>query len=165
VPNQIRYRTGQLPRSEHGVLPPVPSGSMANSSGAEPVRYGIIGVGMMGRQHLRNLTDLDGVLITPRQRSRRTLTGGAVPESERAGIPRPSVFVAHRDLLTSGLCDAVVVASPNMTHAAVLADVLETGRYDAKLDGAPVNRRCGPSAVPSPWPRGLPRRRSLGGVP
>ena len=53
----------------------------------------------------------------------------ALDESGRAGAPPPAVFADHRELLASGLCDAVVVASPNMTHAAVLDDVLATGLH------------------------------------
>ena len=102
---------------------------MANSSGVEPLRYGIIGVGMMGREHLRNLAALAGVVVTAVSDPHEGSRTGAVNESERAGIPRPSVFVDHRDLLTSGLCDAIVVASPNMTHAGVLHDVLDTGLH------------------------------------
>ena len=37
-----------------------------------------------------------------------------------------AVFTDHRDLLDSGLCDAVVVVTPNYTHAAILDDVLAT---------------------------------------
>jgi predicted dehydrogenase len=35
-------------------------------------------------------------------------------------------FADHRDLLASGACDAVVLASPNMTHVDVLRDILAT---------------------------------------
>ena len=102
---------------------------MSTPPGSDPVRYGIIGVGMMGLEHLRNLAAMAGVAIAavsdPFEGSRRA----AVDESERAGIPRPSVFTDHRDLLESSLCDAVVVASPNMTHAGILHDVLEAGLH------------------------------------
>ena len=35
-------------------------------------------------------------------------------------------FDDHRELLASGLVDAVVVATPNMTHRTILDDVLAT---------------------------------------
>jgi len=51
-----------------------------------------------------------------------------VDESLRAGVRfRPSS--GPRELLASGFCDAVVVASPNMTHAEVLDDVLASGLH------------------------------------
>jgi predicted dehydrogenase len=38
-------------------------------------------------------------------------------------------FEHHHDLLQSGLCDAVVIASPNFTHHQVLLDVLTTPHH------------------------------------
>lgn len=34
------------------------------------------------------------------------------------------VFSDHASLLDSGMCDVVVIATPNMTHARILLDVL-----------------------------------------
>ncbi len=90
----------------------------------DSLRYGIIGSGMMGIEHLLNLAHLPGAEITaiadPHDGSR---------DWARSAVPDHVVFeefVDHRDLLASGLCDAVVIASPNMTHHAVLLDVLQT---------------------------------------
>ena len=100
---------------------------MVTSPGIGSVRYGIIGVGLMGLEHLRNLAALPGAVVTAVSDPFEASRVGAVDESTRIGAPRPAVFHDHRDLLASGLCDAVVVASPNMTHAAVLDDVLGAG--------------------------------------
>jgi predicted dehydrogenase len=87
-----------------------------------PVRYGVIGTGMMGCEHLQNLAHVPGAVVTavadPHPTSR---------EWARRAAPHAAEFTDHRDLLDSGLVDAVVVASPNMTHAAVLDDVLAAG--------------------------------------
>jgi predicted dehydrogenase len=86
------------------------------------IRYGVIGTGMMGVEHIENIAALAGAAVTaisdPDDRSRAT--GAAA-----AGLDE-GVFVDHRDLLASGRCDAVVVASPNHTHVDVVADVLAT---------------------------------------
>jgi myo-inositol 2-dehydrogenase / D-chiro-inositol 1-dehydrogenase len=91
---------------------------------ADHVRYGIIGTGMMGVEHLWNLHHVDGARVTaiadPNPPSREF----AVAADE--GRHRFEVFDDHRDLLASGLVDAVVVATPNMTHRAILDDVLAT---------------------------------------
>ena len=91
-----------------------------------PLRYGIIGVGMMGLEHLRNLHALPEVVVTavadPHPRSRER----AASESQRIGAPLPLIFESTADLLSSGLCDVLVVATPNMTHAAVLDEILDT---------------------------------------
>lgn len=80
---------------------------------------------MMGCEHLKNLLGIPEVVITacsdpndePRQWAQLTL--GDRAESTR-------LFADHRDLLDSGLVDAVLVASPNFTHKAILDDILAT---------------------------------------
>ncbi len=90
---------------------------------AEVVRYGVIGAGMMGIEHINNIRALDGTevvaLADPNERS-RTLGLSAAGSAAR-------MFGSHRELLDWGGCDAVVVATPNMTHADVLIDVLASG--------------------------------------
>ena len=89
------------------------------------VRVGVIGTGMMGCEHIRNLLAVDAAVITavsdpneePRGWARAALGDSACGAAE---------FADHRDLLSSGLVDAVVVASPNHTHRAVLDDILAT---------------------------------------
>ena len=89
----------------------------------DKIRYGLIGCGSMGREHLLNLHAMGGAEVTaiadPHAGSREaaaTLVDGW----------RPKMFERHADLLQSGLCDALVIASPNHTHAAVLHDALAT---------------------------------------
>ena len=85
------------------------------------MRYGVVGTGMMGREHIANISHLPGARVT-------ALADPHPPSLEEAAslAPEAARFSEDRDLLDSGLCDAVVVASPNMTHAAVLDDVLGT---------------------------------------
>jgi myo-inositol 2-dehydrogenase / D-chiro-inositol 1-dehydrogenase len=79
------------------------------------IRYGIIGCGSMGREHILNLLSTDGTQVTaladPHQpsidASLQLLTGAAV---------KPKTFTHAKDLLESGLCDAVVIGTPNFTH-------------------------------------------------
>ncbi len=90
----------------------------------DALRYGIIGSGMMGIEHLLNLAHVPGVEVTaiadPHEGS-RDWARGAAPDHVSF-----EEFTDHDELLASGLCDAVVIASPNMTHHAVLLDVLKT---------------------------------------
>ena len=102
---------------------------MPTSLRSDDVRYGIVGVGMMGLEHLRNLAALPGAVVTAVSDPHAPSRAAAVDESLRAGVPAPAEFGGHRELLASGLCDAVVVASPNMTHAEVLDDVLASGLH------------------------------------
>jgi predicted dehydrogenase len=94
----------------------------SRSAADDTVRYGIIGTGMMGREHIENLAAIDGAVVTaiadpdPGSRDAAAALAGQ----------GTSVYVDHRALLDSGECDAVVVASPNHTHRSVLDDVLAT---------------------------------------
>jgi len=89
------------------------------------VRYGIIGTGMMGREHIANITHLDGAVVTAISDPHRdSLDRARLAVGDGATL---STFADHRDLLDSGLCDVVVIASPNHTHHDVLLDVLDAG--------------------------------------
>ena len=87
------------------------------------MRVGIIGTGMMGCEHIRNVMGNPDAVVTafsdpvdePRGWARATLGDSTAAE-----------FVDHRDLLSSGMVDAVIVASPNFTHRAILDDILAT---------------------------------------
>ncbi len=86
------------------------------------VRYGVIGSGMMGIEHINNIAVLDGAEVVaiadPDERS-RTLGLAA------AGTAT-NVFSDYRALLDWDGCDAVVIATPNHTHAQILLDALAT---------------------------------------
>jgi len=90
------------------------------------LRYGIIGCGSMGREHVMNIQALSPVV------GGAVVTAIADPDAGSreqaaalfAGAAAPRLFEDHRELLASGLCDAVVIASPNFSHAAVMRDAL-----------------------------------------
>jgi myo-inositol 2-dehydrogenase / D-chiro-inositol 1-dehydrogenase len=86
------------------------------------VRYGVIGTGMMGIEHVENIGVLPGAAVTAiADTNARSLANG-----RRAAGAGAHTFTDHRDLLDSGLCDAVVVATPNHTHVNIVSDVLAT---------------------------------------
>jgi predicted dehydrogenase len=91
----------------------------------DTLRYGIIGTGMMGCEHIRNLALLPGVEVTAiadsDERSR---------EWGRRAVGREvAVYDDYRALLREADVDAVVVATPNHTHAAVLDAVFATTKH------------------------------------
>ena len=91
----------------------------------ETLRYGVIGTGMMGCEHLRYLKELPGTEITaiadPHERSRAfgKLSAGADIE----------VYEDYRELLERAPVDVVVIASPNHTHFDVLQEVFRTDKH------------------------------------
>jgi len=86
----------------------------------EEIRYGVIGTGMMGIEHIDNIAAVEGAVVTaisdPDAGSRAT---GAAAVGNGVGV-----FEDHRDLINADVCDAVVLVSPNYSHHGVLADVL-----------------------------------------
>ncbi|CAI5470584.1 unnamed protein product [Closterium sp. Yama58-4] len=111
----------------------------SGTSGEARVRYGVVGSGMMGVEHIHNLAAMA---------ARPDLTGGVAvqlvaladphPPSQAAGLAAAAragwtdvqVFPDVHSLLASGACecDVLVVAAPNMTHAALLRAILRHPR-------------------------------------
>ena len=91
------------------------------------VRYGLVGAGLMAREHIRNLAITPGAVVTaladPVENS-LALSRDALGDA--AG--RVKSFADGAALAKSGLVDAVIVASPNHTHRRVLEPL-----FDANL--------------------------------
>ncbi|TCL08365.1 putative dehydrogenase [Shimia isoporae] len=86
------------------------------------IRYGLIGSGMMGQEHIRNLNLLEGcevTAVTDPDEGMRQLSVETSGGSARA-------FADYKDMVGSGLVDALLIAAPNDTHHEILLDVLET---------------------------------------
>jgi myo-inositol 2-dehydrogenase / D-chiro-inositol 1-dehydrogenase len=97
------------------------SGTASNPS---PIRYGLIGCGLMGCEHARNLAALPGAIVTaiadphePSRTSARIALGDAALDLAE--------FNDVQALLASGLVDAVVISTPNFTHIDVLRECFE----------------------------------------
>ena len=91
----------------------------------EKIRYGIIGSGMMGCEHLMNIRLMDdaevGAIADPNETSRswgRSFAGDAVP-----------IHSDYHEVLRDPTIDAVVVSTPNYTHFNVLEDVFRSGKH------------------------------------
>ena len=81
----------------------------------QKIRYGIIGCGSMGREHILNIIAMDACVVTALF---DTDAGSLAAASDLlAGAAQaPNVFASAQELLGSGLCDAVVIGTPNFTH-------------------------------------------------
>jgi predicted dehydrogenase len=92
---------------------------------ADTIQFGIIGTGMMGCEHIRNLNAIPGVRVTaiadPHEKSRslgKLAAGGSC-----------EVYEDYRGLLERAPVDAVVIATPNHTHYEVLEAVFATRKH------------------------------------
>ena len=89
-----------------------------------PIRYGLIGSGMMGQEHIRNIKLLENTEITAiadvdptmRELSSKLCGGNA------------RLYADHREMLGDEICDAYLIVSPNDTHYKILLDVLATNK-------------------------------------
>lgn len=87
-------------------------------------RYAIIGTGMMGQEHIRNIDLLEGATVAAIAEPDPGMRECAARLLERGSA---EIFNDYRELLSAGLCDAYVVATPNDTHHAILSDLVHTG--------------------------------------
>ncbi|MGB0115102.1 MAG: Gfo/Idh/MocA family oxidoreductase, partial [Ilumatobacteraceae bacterium] len=90
------------------------------NASTEPLRYGVIGTGMMGVEHIENVNAMDDAVVT----ALSDTNADSRARGATAAGHGVAVFDDHQALLASGLCDAVVVATPNFTHIDVLPDAL-----------------------------------------
>jgi len=86
------------------------------------IRYGIIGCGSMGREHIENIKALGGGEVT----ALVDTDAGSLQQALALLPTRPAVFDTPGALVASGLCDAVIVATPNHTHIDVMRALLES---------------------------------------
>ena len=88
-----------------------------------PIRYGVIGAGMMGQEHIRNIALLDGAEVTA-----LTEPDPGMRAKAQALAPAARLFDDHRALIEADLCDAYVLAAPNDLHFALMRDLMATDR-------------------------------------
>ncbi len=93
----------------------------------QEVRYGLVGGGMMGIEHIRNLALTPGAKLVAVADPR----GSAFSTSQSAAGDAVSLatFEDSAALAKSGLVDAVIVASPNNTHRRVLEPLFDAGLH------------------------------------
>lgn len=91
------------------------------------LKYAIIGSGMMGLEHIRNLIEIPNTRVvgvcdphTPSlEKARRALNR----------VEGVRYFVNYREMLANCSADVVVIATPNHTHAEIAAEIIRTGKH------------------------------------
>ncbi len=86
------------------------------------VRYGIIGSGMMGQEHMRNLKLIDGASVF----AVSDPDAGMREQAQKLAGSDCAAYADYRKMIEARQCDALVIAAPNHTHHAILKDVLAT---------------------------------------
>ena len=90
----------------------------------EKVRFGIIGIGNMGSQHSTYLHagEIDGAELTAVCDLKQDRLDWA--KSKFEGV---ATFTDYKEMLASGLIDAVIVAVPHSFHPQLTIDALNAG--------------------------------------
>lgn len=88
------------------------------------LRYGLIGSGMMGQEHIRNIHLLGGCEVTAIADPDDGMRNLSV---ETAGNGARG-FTNHKDLLSADICDVLMVISPNDTHHQIMLDIMASGK-------------------------------------
>ncbi len=95
--------------------------------GDRPMRFGVVGTGMMGIEHIANVIALDGAEVAAFCDNWEPSLTAAQHELACNGLDPVPCFGDHRELLDAGLCDAVVIATPNHLHTDIVLDVAAAG--------------------------------------
>ncbi len=88
------------------------------------LRYGLVGTGMMGVEHIQNVRVTPGVEIVALADPVATSLDWA--KTALGGDANPQIYASSAELAKAGI-DAVIVASPNHTHRDVLEPLFDAG--------------------------------------
>ncbi len=91
------------------------------------LKYAIIGSGMMGLEHIRNLVEMPDVQIV-------AVCDPHTPSLEKARralnrVEGVRYFTNHKQLLEISEAEVVVVATPNHTHFQIVSDVMQSDKH------------------------------------
>lgn len=86
-------------------------------------KYGIIGAGMMGREHMNNLALIDDIEFTAFSDPDKGSRDFSLWHAGQRGL-EPKVYESAAEMLDTESLDAVIIASPNFTHWDVMQTVM-----------------------------------------
>jgi myo-inositol 2-dehydrogenase/D-chiro-inositol 1-dehydrogenase len=98
-------------------------------------RYGILGCGMMGIEHLHNLALIDGAEVVAIAEPDEKMQARALKL-----VPDATIFDNMQDLLDFPGLDALVVVTPNYQHGDQLLHILATTRLPVLIEKPLVTR-------------------------
>ena len=98
-----------------------------NPTGKKP-GYGIIGTGMMGREHIRAVLQLEQAELIGLCDSHPKSLELGVAEVIRSGGKAPKIYSDTAALASDPDIDAILICTPNFTHRAVFDQVKASGK-------------------------------------
>jgi predicted dehydrogenase len=120
----IRFRKYRLTEARRAATMP---SSRRQTMAENRVRIGVVGIGNRAKGHIADMVALS-------DHCRITATCDIIPERAQDGAERArggevKTFTDHRELVASGLCDAVAITTPNHTHKQIALDALDAGHH------------------------------------
>lgn len=94
----------------------------------QKVRFGIVGIGNMGTAHCKSLLSglVENGTLTAICNSRASKMDAILTLDAARDV---AAFTDYKEMLHSGLCDAVIVAVPPYDHAKMVIEALEAGLH------------------------------------
>ena len=92
---------------------------------SETIKYGIIGTGVMGQEHIQNLNLIENaevVAVCDTNEGSRNQAKSLVRESTK-------FYNDLNELISKNIADAYIIATPNFTHINVLEQILKTNKH------------------------------------
>ncbi|NOY07311.1 MAG: Gfo/Idh/MocA family oxidoreductase [Spirochaetes bacterium] len=83
------------------------------------IKMGLIGLGGMGKTHLKNMADIEGLEVT----------AVCDADSKRMDSFQGARFTNSSELINSGKVDAVLIATPHYFHTSVSIEALQKGLH------------------------------------
>ncbi len=90
-----------------------------NNNASKPLAYGLVGCGMMGREHIRNIQLLDNTTVTAIFEP-----DAAMREAAREFAPNAIYTESLSELLNIESLDCLVIVSPNYLHTDNLREIM-----------------------------------------
>lgn len=97
--------------------------------GADQIRYGFVGVGMMGQEHVRNVLALPGAVPVAAADPHEPSRSAAATIVQEAGDAPMATYADTSEMVRHESLDALVVSTPNHTHRDVLEPLWGTGLH------------------------------------
>ena len=89
------------------------------------IKYGIIGAGVMGQEHIHNINIIDSAEVVAVCDTNETSSNQA-----RSLIKDPAQFYNNiEDLINNNIADAYIIATPNFSHIDILERILKTNKH------------------------------------
>ena len=88
------------------------------------IKYGIIGAGVMGQEHIHNINIIDNAEVV----AICDTNEGSTNQARSLIKDTAKIYNNLEDLINNNIADAYIIATPNFTHIDILEKILKTNK-------------------------------------